>query len=320
MSLAEIFYMLLPALHAAGALLAMGLSFGCDTGQAQMTARRPLNVYQPENLPRTTSFIAAWPWDEGPDFETHTWNPFALIFVFEWLTAGFALRPLQYYIYDKTWLLRIWITWLALGLAVFLAWTFTNTGGICPAMLATVCASFLMSAVVAVYSLLRWTGANDDYFYGSQRGDGIMGGLEEVEEEESYKDKAGRLWKVPRTVCMLRRRQHATDRLGSDEDDRQARIQARRMQMVVEYENAMGVLIRYAEYCITAPLLFLAVVCLLVVDAPAWLFLTGYWLLITCNAIGIALHVCFISSQSESSDELGGVAPFVLKLFFAGPW
>jgi hypothetical protein len=29
---------------------------------------------------------------------------------------------------------------------------------------------------------------------------------------------------------------------------------------------------RYAEYCITAPLLFLAIMCLLVNDAPAWYY------------------------------------------------
>ena len=82
----------------------------------------------------------------------------------------------------------------------------------------------------------------------------------------------------------------------------------------------MGVILRYAEYCITAPLLFLAVVCLLVTDAPAWLFLTGYWLLVTCNAIGIALHVCFVTPMSVHTSEDGGLAPFALKLFFAGPW
>jgi hypothetical protein len=38
----------------------------------------------------------------------------------------------------------------------------------------------------------------------------------------------------------------------------------------VDTEMVVGVLIRYAEYCVTAPLLFLAVVCLLIVDAPAW--------------------------------------------------
>lgn len=37
-----------------------------------------------------------------------------------------------------------------------------------------------------------------------------------------------------------------------------------------EVEQVWGVFFRYVEYCITAPLLFLAVVCLLVVDAPAW--------------------------------------------------
>jgi hypothetical protein len=52
---------------------------------------------------------------------------------------------------------------------------------------------------------------------------------------------------------------------------------------------------RYIEYCITAPLLFLAVMCLLTVDAPAWLFLAGYWMIQACNAIGIAFHysICF---------------------------
>lgn len=44
------------------------------------------------------------------------------------------------------------------------------------------------------------------------------------------------------------------------------------------------------EYCITAPLLFLAVLCLLTVDAPAWLFLMGYWMIQACNAIGIGFH------------------------------
>lgn len=38
----------------------------------------------------------------------------------------------------------------------------------------------------------------------------------------------------------------------------------------MDKDTLEGVIFRYVEYCITAPLLFLAVVCLLVVDAPAW--------------------------------------------------
>lgn len=52
---------------------------------------------------------------------------------------------------------------------------------------------------------------------------------------------------------------------------------------------------RYAEYCITAPLLFLAVLALLTVDAPAWLYLTGYWLIQACNVIGLAYHATICS-------------------------
>ena len=37
-------------------------------------------------------------------------------------------------------------------------------------------------------------------------------------------------------------------------------------------------------------LLFIAVTALLTVDAPAWLYFTGYWLIQACNAIGLAYH------------------------------
>jgi hypothetical protein len=36
---------------------------------------------------------------------------------------------------------------------------------------------------------------------------------------------------------------------------------------------------RYAEYCITAPLLFLAIMCLLVNDAPAWYVSSSFFLI-----------------------------------------
>lgn len=311
-SLSETFYILLPILHAIGALLAMGLSFGCDTGQAQQTARRPLALSLPPGLSSTTSFMAAYPWDEGTEFETHTWNPFALIFVFEWLTAGFALRPLKHFMVSKIYLIQLWVGWLALGMVVFLAWTFSNTGGVCPAMLATVSVSFVMSGILGLYSLFEWSGDDPDAEWST------MTRLE-GDIDESFKDKDGRCWNVPRSVCLLRRRR--AGRLNDGGEDSQLSPEAVRGMRIQTYENQMGVILRYAEYCITAPLLFLAVVCLLVTDAPAWLFLTGYWLLVTCNAIGIALHVSFVTPHTTKAvNEDGGLAPFALKLFFAGPW
>jgi hypothetical protein len=59
----------------------------------------------------------------------------------------------------------------------------------------------------------------------------------------------------------------------------------------------------------------------MVVDAPAWLFLTGYWLLVACNAVGCALHACFVSHEEDREmRDSGGLPGFVVRLFFANPW
>ncbi len=99
--------------------------------------------------------------------------------------------------------------------------------------------------------------------------------LKQPLKKQTYEDASGRKWMVPalRSLRSLDREAPVFSLQGLGVD--------------TSNENQVGVLYRYAEYCITAPLLFLAVVCLLVVDAPAWLFLTSYWLLFTCNCVGI---------------------------------
>lgn len=65
---------------------------------------------------------------------------------------------------------------------------------------------------------------------------------------------------VPRTVKALRQ----TPML------QEISRQGQEIAWAEETEQVWGIFFRYVEYCITAPLLFLAVVCLLIVDAPAW--------------------------------------------------
>lgn len=69
---------------------------------------------------------------------------------------------------------------------------------------------------------------------------------------------------VPRSIHALKTK---TD---DDAAQQEEASQASRESRDAEYEQVFGMFFRYAEYCVTAPLLFLAVVCLLVVDAPAW--------------------------------------------------
>ena len=299
-SCVEIFYLMLPALHATGALISMGLSFWCDTGRAVLTARIPgvVSGYSPS----PSEFAAAWPWDEGSEFYTHTWNPFALIFVFEWLTAGFALRPIKYYTSDTSILVKVWLAWLAAGLAGFIVWSVTNTGGVCTAQFCTVVFSFVASAWVCVYSL--------------SLSKPLMADTPQPRflPIECYTDPSGRSWRVPRS---LRHRRLQADE--QEEEPEQVEVPA----PVVDYqeENLEGIAWRYGEYCITAPLLFLAVASLLTAEGPAWLYLTGYWLLFTCNALGIALHLNFWVFEEELNKfESPGPVYWLTRLFLAGTW
>lgn len=198
--------------------------------------------------------------------------------------------------------------WLATGVVVFLAWSLTNSGGYCVAMLCTVLASFALSAVIAYLSLV-----DEDEPEEAVKSATRM----TAKREGGYEVLQGRVWWVPRTVAGLRYRGLTQGDDAPNPPDPAWEVG----QVDREQENCWGVLVRYLEYCITAPLLFLAVVCLMVVDAPAWLFLTGYWLLVTCNAVGVALHACFWGhKQDKSLRDSGGVGGFFVRLFFANPW
>jgi hypothetical protein len=65
---------------------------------------------------------------------------------------------------------------------------------------------------------------------------------------------------VPRAIKYLKR-----PTLDSDGNEPAAST-----MLMFDSDMTWGVMYRYAEYCVTAPLLFISVVCLLVVDAPAW--------------------------------------------------
>lgn len=80
----------------------------------------------------------------------------------------------------------------------------------------------------------------------------------------------------------------------------------------------MIVAFKYAEYCVTAPLLFLAVVCLLTVDAPAWIFLSGYFMVMACNLLGIALHYSITTKIKGDSDK--GWVLWFNDIIMTGTW
>jgi hypothetical protein len=85
--------------------------------------------------------------------------------------------------------------------------------------------------------------------------------------------------------------------------------------------DAQVVAFRYAEYCVTAPLLFLAIVCLFTVDAPAWIYLSGYFLLMACNLFGMALHYSIMSAWDVTGKpEESGWKYWITQVLLTGSW
>lgn len=157
------FFITLPILHGLSAIAALVICFYCDVGQMSHQARIPYAPYPEEiGAPFNNSAIrlysAAFRWAEDAEFVTHTWNPFALTMVFQWLTAGFALRNIAPLINDGV-IAAVWDAWLLAGYACFLAWSVVQPGAWCVAMFATVTVSFLASAVICYMAL------GPPYFY-----------------------------------------------------------------------------------------------------------------------------------------------------------
>lgn len=314
----QFFYTSLPLLHAFGAILAAAISFLCDTGKGRQVGRIPYRVDNVTLHPlytREQLFRTAYPWAEDGELVGNEWNPFALIFVFEWLTAAFALRPLatMQFTARPDRVLWAWLVWLAAGLVVFITWSATNSGGPNVLMLCTVLVSFLVCAALGYFTLAKYitAGESAQAAYSSQ-------------EAMNISDAQGRIWRIPSTVAALRSRKDGSlqgySRLSADNNNNNNISLT--LEELRNEEYTAGVMLRYIEYCVTAPLLFLAVVCLIVPDPPAWLFITGYWLVLICNAIGITLHASFLAdvAHNPTIGEAGMLVGGLFRTFFAYPW
>lgn len=62
-------------------------------------------------------------------------------------------------------------------------------------------------------------------------------------------------------------------------------------EISVILRQRLAVLLRYAEYTITASLLYVAVLSIFVVGPPSWAFIAGFTGIFACNASGLVLHL-----------------------------
>jgi hypothetical protein len=277
----SVFHGIVVFLDAVAAGLSTWFAFRCNTKMAVYRATIPERLPLPPNMTEVQQYLDASPWADDAEFSTHKWNPFALILVFEWITLAFAVC----YMVDWWWIWKIVAQFLNFtGLILFSTWSgLAGKDYNCPALIATCLASFFATcAVMAVYS---W------------RIEGIDG-YKELKNKIQIQVTVmnNRIWQLPKKLSDWKQKPYA---LG-EKTAYCEKIQSNK-QNIIGYERR--VFLRYIEYCITAPLLFVAILCMLVNDAPAWMFLNGYWLILICNLFGLLIHAQFAFEMTEPKSK-----------------
>lgn len=113
------------ALHAIGTIVATVFCFLCDAQTSRQLATTPIRLPLPPagwiggNISNVRAQRVAFPWAEDNPQTYNAWNPFLLVAVFEWLTAGFALRNLSPWVPHTHYAFR---AWMAAGSIVVVSW------------------------------------------------------------------------------------------------------------------------------------------------------------------------------------------------------
>jgi hypothetical protein len=242
------------ALHAMGALAVLGVSFGCRVERYTDWGYKSAFL---GNTTRAYREMASEFWADDEPVPRHGWCPYGLVLAFEWISAAFALA----YLGQRGGPLL----WLACGLAAHLWLYFAKgVGNWCEPVVVGV--SFLLAGAV----LARFEQARDDFLLE------VRVGLASSTSRRFRTHRLhGYLWRVP---------------LGEDEAENMGSMDEAGRRLGVR----LNIMLRYLEYCITAPLLYMAVLSIFVVGPPAWAFLGGYVGVFACNALGLALHLVHV--------------------------
>lgn len=303
------------ALHGSGALAAFVLSLACHLGRYRQIPIVPYALSFPQpglnaslgpppwlnaslgpppglesrlGPSAVQQFRAATPWAQDGALPLLAVNPYMLVMAFEWLTAGFAM------LYLDPRLLPHWLTvpglilsWLAAGVVLAAVWVGVTHDDPCPLQGAVVLLAFVRTAMLCYRPPKRLPTRQD-------------AGVGPEAHLHTQCVSAGRTWVVP-PIAQLSH--HASDPHPQD------------------HASDNQVMLRYDEYALTAPLLFLAVIALLLPGAPAWLVLSGLFLIASCNQWGVLVHLAFLMHwHRRQSLAPAGWWRWLRILLFAPPW
>lgn len=254
-----------------------------------------------------TCFRTGVPWVDDAELKNHVWNPYQMIFVFEWISASFALFYLRRALpWVKTY--HLCVVWDSVGMGLVIIWH-VKTG-----------AKGWGQTVLCVISLMfcefvHWCWDNEITE--------LVAELQVEKQGETGVNLAvvgGRLWRIPVRLSkhpkQLKMKPRSIFGYVGDEVEEVENEEAEEKLLegkaddtfewnAIRIEGQLEILLRYMEYLVSAPLLFIAILCMVVVNAPVWMYVGGYTLVQVCNLQGIPLHL--MSLLIEDGPRVGPI-------------
>ena len=296
-------------LHFAAGLAVVGITYQCNSERFTNPGERMLPydwagwVARGGNATCNSTqacYRDAVPWADDEPLKNHAWNPYAMLMVFEFLSAGFAL----FYLREQTQgvLRQVCLyapsCWFFVGFGLYIGW-FVQGGQQQWQEVLVVFACFVASGAIT----LCFDGWREATLNELRR---ALAPLLAKRFQQCYLH--GVAWRVPI-------RGPSMEAPGDGSMD----------QVVSQLSRRLEVILRYLEYCMSASLLFIAVLSLFVVGPPAWTFIVGFVSILMCNLFGACLQLVQIELTDESlaqpappgalSVQAGGVDPPALAQY-----
>jgi hypothetical protein len=279
----------LTVLHGITAILILAFLFACNTTQFNRYMYSmeafDFNTYKnsPWNQYTCNTSVACFregiPWDDQYRPVNFYWNSYVLLFVFEWITTAFCLFYLRHvpnYTNNQEKQNKGMFAFkiaslcvLFVGVIIYITYFAYYKQSNWLEFIA-VAFSFTLSALVFFIfdvQITKWLSIIPS-------------------ERHALVNMNGRTWKIHPKF------------LSNDENEEDTSEKQHDMSLRDEMQLRMEVVLRYLEYTCTAPLLYLALLCIMTVGTPYWAALGGYVCIFASCMYGIPLHIMHVFEKT----------------------
>lgn len=279
------FRIFLCILHSCVSAVILVFMFACKTSQFNQSmygmkafdyAPYALSSYNDYTCNSTVAcFRNAMPWSDGYALPNLSFNPYIALFTFQWITTAFSLfyisRNMQEITGDwervKKGLKYGSIACNMVGWGIYVIYFFVYGQN-----------NWLE---ISLYSVI-WVLSSLLILLFDMKLHAWAATFPKVLVDGEMVESASRLWNIP---AFMKNDEGESEMLVVDKKG---------MELPELMVERMQVVMRYLEYTCTAPILFVAIMNMMVVGAPYWATMMGYTCMVGCCLYGVPLHLMHV--------------------------